>query len=134
MKTYQTICCLAVVVFYLSSDLTFADHLESPEGDVGISLADVEPTPEMWFYSQERLRYDDPKTAVRRKAEYRAWQRQRRIALMKSMGLSKQRPLVYYSPFHTFYSPWNQYEFMTVPSTVFGTAPSDAGRMQQFVD
>ena len=34
--------------------------------------AAVSPTPEMWFYEQERVRYEDPKGAVRRNAETRA--------------------------------------------------------------
>ena len=82
-----------------------------------ISMADVTPTPEMWIYSQERKRYEDPWTAVRRKAERRAEQRQRRIASMKAFGLSKQRPLVHYTPFHTYFSVWNNYGWLTITPT-----------------
>ncbi len=45
-------------------------------------------TPEMWFYIQENRRYDDPKQMVRRKAEFKAVQRQRRIAAMQWYGFS----------------------------------------------
>jgi hypothetical protein len=50
-------------------------------------------TPEVWFYQQELRRYEDPKAAVRRKAEFRAWQRQRRIAAMQWYGFSNSRPM-----------------------------------------
>ena len=49
-------------------------------------------TPEVWFYQQELRRYEDPKAAVRRKAEFKAWQRQRRIAAMQWYGFSNARP------------------------------------------
>ncbi|MDH3716547.1 MAG: hypothetical protein OES79_00375 [Planctomycetota bacterium] len=72
-----------------------------------VSLVDVQPTPEMWFYVQERRRYDDPRTAVRRKAEYRAQQRQQRIAAMKAFGDSKQRPRVEHSVFYSMFTTNN---------------------------
>ncbi|HEV7222374.1 MAG TPA: hypothetical protein VGN42_06700 [Pirellulales bacterium] len=63
-------------------------------------------TPEMWFYQQEMRRYDDPRAAVRRKAEYRAAQRQRRIAAMEWYGYSNSRPLANPTPFASgTYSP-----------------------------
>jgi hypothetical protein len=71
-----------------------------------ISLADVAPTPEMWLYSQELRRYEDPRVAVRRKAEIRGQQRQQRIAARKAAGVSKQRPIAYDTPFHTYFSSW----------------------------
>lgn len=49
-------------------------------------------TPEVWFYQQELRRYEDPHAAVRRKAEFRAWQRQRRVAAMQWYGFSNSRP------------------------------------------
>lgn len=58
-----------------------------------ISLGELTPTPEMWFYEQALKEYRDPKTAVRRKAEFRADQRQRRIASMEWFGYSNARPL-----------------------------------------
>ena len=37
--------------------------------DVRSARSQTTPTPEMWFYEQERNRYEDPRSAVRRKAE-----------------------------------------------------------------
>jgi hypothetical protein len=71
------------------------------------SLADVTPTPteNMWLYLQEMRRYDDPRQAVRRKAEERSQQRRDRIAALKRLGYSKQRPPVMQSPNTSIYSP-----------------------------
>jgi hypothetical protein len=80
---------------------------ELQQTETEVSLADVQPTPEMWFYVQERRRYDDPRTAVRRKAEYRAQQRQQRIAAMKAFGDSKQRPRVEQSVFYSMFTTNN---------------------------
>ena len=62
--------------------------------------------PEMWLYSQELRRYEDPSVAVRRNAEIRGQQRHQRIAARKAFGVSKQRPAVYNTPFYTYFSPW----------------------------
>ncbi len=67
--------------------------------------ATVSPTVEMWFYEQERTRYDDPKGAVRRKAEARAAQRAGRLASMKWYGMSNSRPVVATTPMFGTYSP-----------------------------
>lgn len=58
----------------------------------------VTPTPEMWFYEQERLRHDSPKMAVRRKAELRGLQRQERLASLEWYGLSNSRPTAAITP------------------------------------
>ncbi len=65
----------------------------------------VSPTPEMWFYEQERTRYEDPKGAVRRKAETRANQRAERLASMKWYGMSNSRPIAGTTPMFGTYSP-----------------------------
>lgn len=65
----------------------------------------VTQTPEMWFYEQERSRYEDPKAAVRRNAEHRAAQRQSRIESMKWFGLSNIRPSATSTPVMGTYSP-----------------------------
>ena len=62
-------------------------------------------TPEIWLYLQELRRHDDPKQAVRRKAEFRASQRQRRLAAMKWFGQSNSRPVAVGTPFMGTYSP-----------------------------
>ena len=61
-------------------------------------------TPEMWFYEQERIRHDNPKMAVRRKAELRGVQRAERIAAMKWFGKSNSRPTVQPTAFWSGYS------------------------------
>jgi hypothetical protein len=53
---------------------------------------EVTGTPEMWFYEQERLRYEDPNTVARARAEYEANQRQARLAALKWYGMSNSRP------------------------------------------
>lgn len=63
------------------------------------------PTAEMWLYQQELLRREDPRTAVREKAEFRAAQRQRRIAARKWFGLSNARPVA--SPTPGYGDPWS---------------------------
>jgi hypothetical protein len=63
------------------------------------------PTPEMWFYEQERTRYEDAKSAVRRKAEFRAAQRAQREASMKWFGMSNSRPTASPTPIAGTYSP-----------------------------
>jgi hypothetical protein len=70
-----------------------------------ISAGDLKPTPEMWFYEQSLRQYNDPKAAVRAKADFRADQRQRRLESMKWFGFSNFRPHASSDPFHNDYSP-----------------------------
>ncbi len=70
-----------------------------------VSPGIVTPTPEMWFYEQELRRYEDPKVALRRRAELRAQQRDHRIAAREWYGLSKSRPQAGVDPFHGTYLP-----------------------------
>ncbi len=58
----------------------------------GLSVGDVSPTPEMWFYAQEQKRYEDPKMAVRRNAEFDGAQRQARLNARRWFGYSNIRP------------------------------------------
>ncbi|MDX1948302.1 MAG: hypothetical protein SFU86_23120 [Pirellulaceae bacterium] len=62
-------------------------------------------TPEMWLYSQEQQRHDDPAMAVRRKAEYRSAQRMQRLASQKWFGMSNSRPQAGTTPMMGVYSP-----------------------------
>jgi hypothetical protein len=85
-------------------------HAEKPiaagQGSGGmVSLGDLKATPEMWFYDQAMRQYQDPKMAVRAKAEFRAQQRQRRIESMKWFGFSNSRPRANSDPFNGDYSP-----------------------------
>jgi hypothetical protein len=61
--------------------------------------------PEMWLYSEEIRRHDDPAQAVRRKAELRGAQRMSRIAAMKWFGFSNSRPQASPVPMMGEYSP-----------------------------
>ena len=74
------------------------------EADQHPSMANM--TPEMWLYTQQLERYDDPKMAVRRKAEERAAQRLNRIAARKWFGLSNSRPSASPIPVMGSYSPF----------------------------
>ena len=76
-----------------------------PPMNLGISPGEITATPEMWFYQQQMQQYQDPKAAVRQKAEFRAAQRQRRMASLKWFGFSNQRPKAGSDPYHGEYSP-----------------------------
>ena len=69
------------------------------------SMGELKPTPEMWFYEQYRQGQQDPKTAVRANAEFRAEQRQRRLAASRWFGLSNLRPRAAVDPLHSDFSP-----------------------------
>lgn len=90
---------------------TAAGQLDRPatgQLDRPISMGELKPTPEMWFYEQELRRYQDPRTLVRRKAEYRAAQRHLRIESRKWYGLSNARPDASPDPLYGTFSPrWN---------------------------
>lgn len=73
--------------------------------DREISLGELQPTPEMWFYQQQMRSYLDPKMAVRRRAEFRGEQRQNRLAASAWFGQSKSRPTASGTPFTDSYSP-----------------------------
>jgi hypothetical protein len=62
-------------------------------------------SPEMWFYKHQLERYDNPKTAVRRNAEFQHQQRLARQEAMKWYGFSNARPVASPTPFMTMYSP-----------------------------
>ena len=74
------------------------------QADPHSSMANL--TPEMWLYMQQLERHDDPKMAVRRKAEERAAQRTHRIAARKWFGLSNSRPSAGPIPVMGTYSPF----------------------------
>ncbi|MDZ7619547.1 MAG: hypothetical protein U1E05_21310 [Patescibacteria group bacterium] len=70
-----------------------------------ISVGELQPTPEMWFYEQYQQQSEDPSVAVREKAEFRASQRLNRMAAMRWFGMSNSRPPASSDPFHGDYSP-----------------------------
>ena len=82
---------------------TSAEKISAVEPE--ISLGQLTPTPEMWFYEQAMRRYRDPKVSVRRRAEFEADQRQARLAAQRWFGYSNSRPTVNPTPFTSNYSP-----------------------------
>ena len=68
-------------------------------------LAPSQVSPEMYLYLQELRRHDDPKQAIRRKAEARTAERDARLAAMKWYGMSNARPQANPVPFMGTYSP-----------------------------
>jgi hypothetical protein len=68
------------------------------------SVGTLAPTPEMWFYEQERTRHDDVKLSIRRRAEQRGQERQARLASQKWYGISNSRPTVSPTPWFNGYS------------------------------
>lgn len=83
-------------------------------------------TPEMYLYLHELKRHDDPKQAVRRKAELKTAQRNQRLAAQKWFGVSNARPMASAQPFMDLYSPrWigNGYNAFDWSGAQNGTAP-----------
>lgn len=74
-------------------------------GTVAISPGEITPTPEMWFYEQYLRQYQDPKVAIRQRAELKAAQRQQRMAARKWFGFSNSRPTAGPDPYFGDYSP-----------------------------
>jgi hypothetical protein len=94
----------------------------------------ITPTPEMWFYEQERGRYDDPKMAVRRRAEVRAQQRQDRIASSEWYGMSNSRPVANLTPWFSSYSAywgsntWDPLRFRPTTTPLIVMRPTDGNQ------
>ena len=105
----MTICaCLLTVLSAGTASAQRPDRLEanrSVRSESRIAVGELQPTPEMWFYEQYQQQYDDPSVAIREKAEFRASQRQSRLAAMRWFGLSNSRPHASSDPFHGDYSP-----------------------------
>ena len=99
-------------VLVIASAISTTDAQEpTPAARPGVQQPDQNPsmanlTPEMWLYMQQLERHDDPKMAVRRKAEERAAQRTHRIAARKWFGLSNSRPSANPIPVMGTYSPF----------------------------
>lgn|GEM_PF-706722 len=72
---------------------------------IHLSPGELSATPEMWFYEQALRQYQDPKTAVRQKAEFRVAERQRRLTSLKWYGISNARPRVGTDPVHGDFAP-----------------------------
>ena len=89
--------CCALSFFLVAgfAALCFADDPPRPSvSPSDSSVGTLVPTPEMWFYEQERTRHDDVKLSIRRRAETRGQERQARLASQKWYGISNSRPTV----------------------------------------
>jgi hypothetical protein len=98
----------AITLFAMTQTLVAQDRNKSAtplRRDAGAVSPTVQQTPEMWFYEQERSRYENPKEAVRRKAELRSAQRAERIASLAWYGMSNSRPTANTTPIFSTYSP-----------------------------
>lgn len=85
-----------------------AQERERPKVNLGEpSFSDLQPnmSPELWLYSQQVRRHDDPAQAVRRNAEQKAAQRTARLNSMHWFGYSNSRPQASGVPFMSVYSP-----------------------------
>jgi len=88
-------------------------------------------TPELWVYSQEQRRHDDPAQAVRRKAEVKADQRMARVAAVKWFGLSNSRPHTWGSPVaSTYYAHLPVWGFDNYYGITFAVPTTSVGRLE----
>lgn len=97
-----SLACLALTQVAMAQDPDQNARPRALEQSTGVA---VTPTTEMWFYEQERSRYDDPQQAVRRRAELRAAQRASRLAAMEWYGMSNSRPSANATPVTGSYAP-----------------------------
>jgi hypothetical protein len=110
VKKFLTVACLLALVstgrLPAQPPLIEQPRAPLPEIRTDLSPGALAPTPEMWFYEQERRRANDPKQLIRAKAEFRAAQRQRRLAAQRWYGYSASRPPANHTPWMgTTYSP-----------------------------
>ena len=102
MKSYFLKLALCTLLWSASAAIAQPPAARQPEAPATVtpktaevSFSDVKATPAMWFYLQERQRYDSAKFAVRRNAEIAAARRGERIAAQQWLGQSPQRPNAY---------------------------------------
>jgi len=99
---------LAIACPSLAQDVALdlrRDEQSSPAAPSPV-MSGLSPTPEMWFYEQERVRQDDPKLAIRRRAEKRGQQRADRLASLKWYGIDNSRPTVSGTPWFGSYGAY----------------------------
>jgi hypothetical protein len=101
MRRIISLAALSVACATTSLSLsTAADNNRRPnDAERTMSLGELTPTADMWFYQQDQRSYHDPREAVRRKAAYRTQQRQLRLAAQQWYGVSNSRPTAASTPF-----------------------------------
>lgn len=108
-----------------------ADIKAKPAAESAVSVTATAATPEMWFYQQYQQEYKDPKVMIRKAAELKATERQRRIASLQWFGMSNQRPRAWSDPYNGDYSPtwvsgnYDSPQLWTRPSAIIIVAPRE---------
>lgn len=102
---YKAIALASLSLLFASTAAAQKPQSNDSESTPPIQLGELQPTAQMWFYEQAMQQYHDPKASVRAKAEFRAAQRQRRLASSKWFGISNARPMASTTPFMGTYSP-----------------------------
>lgn len=129
-------CCFAgfVVIALCTGTARAQEADENPPAVPPVSLGELQPTPEMWFYQEALRRYDNPKYAVRERAAASAQQRQNRLAAQRWFGISKARPNANSTPLTSRYSAgwagngWNYNEWRGTGGGVIAIRPGNFGR------
>jgi len=82
--------------------------------DASTPWSRVTPTESMWLYEQQKRDFLDPTLAMRRRAEYNAWQRRHRLAATRWYGYSNSRPNWNPTPFFTgtFSPAWTGNDYL----------------------
>ena len=100
MRRIIAVAALAWVCGLTSNSIMAADHVRrSGDPERTMSLGELTPTADMWFYQQDQRHYHDPHEAVRRKSAFRTQQRQLRLAAQQWYGVSNSRPTAASTPF-----------------------------------
>lgn len=121
--SFKAIALAALTLSFASTAAAQQPRGSESESTPPISLGELQPTAQMWFYEQAMQQYHDPKASVRAKAEFRAAQRQRRLASSKWFGISNARPMASTTPTMGTYSPvWTSGNWD--PSQWYGTQSS----------
>ena len=121
--TRLSIAVSVLLVFAAMAAVADGQNNDSQTSKAGITSGELQPTPGMWFYEQYRQQYQDPKAMVRQNAEFRAVQRQRRLAAMQWFGFSNVRPQCSSDPVHGAWSPAWKSNNTVHPSHWNGTGP-----------
>ena len=82
-----------------------ADIKAKPAAEPAVSVTATPGTPEMWFYQQYQQEYKDPQVMIRKAAEAKVAERQRRIASLQWFGMSNSRPRAWSDPYNGDYGP-----------------------------
>lgn len=87
-------CTMLALAIVMTSTGVFAQEPFTPAPSSAPSPSDLrfEQTPEFYMFMKAMERYDDPRQAVRRKAEQKAAERRGRLATQKWYGYSQSRP------------------------------------------